>query len=52
MAADRYEPAPPGYKKIFCRYIVKNGVRIFPKRAKCFCFVIPIDGTVDDLIED
>ena len=22
---------------IFCAYIVKDGVRIYPRRAKCFC---------------
>lgn len=23
---------------VFCRYIVKNGVRIYPKHGKVFCF--------------
>lgn len=23
---------------IFCRYIVKNGVSIYPKHGKVFCF--------------
>jgi len=30
------------YKKVFCRYITKNGKRIFPKTAKCFCFLVKV----------
>ena len=26
--------------KIFCAYIVKDGVRIYPKNAKCFVFEV------------
>lgn len=26
--------------KIFCAYIEKNGVRIYPKNAKCFVFEV------------
>lgn len=25
---------------IFCAYVVKDGVRIYPRRAKCFCIRI------------
>lgn len=28
----------PGYKEIFCAYIVKNGKRIYPKKGKLFHF--------------
>lgn len=27
-------------RKIFCAYIVKDGVRIYPKNAKCFVFEV------------
>ena len=26
--------------KIFCAYIEKNGVRIYPRNAKCFVFEV------------
>jgi len=29
---------PPGKRKVFARYIVRNGVRIYPTKAKCFVF--------------
>ncbi len=30
------------WKEIFCRYIVKNGKRIYPKRSKFFHFFIKV----------
>ena len=30
------------YKLVFCKYIVKNGKRIYPKNAKCFCFYVTV----------
>lgn len=29
---------PAGTIEVFCRFIVKNGKKIFPKKAKCFHF--------------
>ena len=29
-----------GKRKIFRRYYTRNGVRIYPKRAKCFCLFV------------
>lgn len=29
-----------GYVEVFCRYIVKNGKRIYPKAASCFHFFV------------
>ena len=29
-----------GRKVIYCRYIVKNGKYVYPKRAKCFRFTL------------
>lgn len=26
----------PGYHVVYCRYIVKNGVKIYPKKSKVF----------------
>ena len=28
--------APEGYREVFCRYITKNGKRIYPKNAQFF----------------
>jgi hypothetical protein len=30
-------------KLVFCKYIVRNGKRIYPKKAKVFCFWVPVD---------
>ncbi len=30
----------PGYREVFCRYVVRNGKIIFPKRAKVFHFFV------------
>lgn len=32
--------ARSGYREVFCRYIVRNGKRIYPKRAKVFHFFV------------
>lgn len=32
-----------GFIRIFCRYIVKNGKRIYPKRSKFFSFLVPVE---------
>lgn len=29
-----------GKKLVFCRYIIRNGVKIYPKNGKCFCFEV------------
>lgn len=29
-----------GKVRIFCRYIIKNGKRIYPKRSKYFSFLV------------
>lgn len=31
-----------GKKRIFCRYIIKNGRRIYPKHSKYFSFLVDI----------
>jgi len=36
----RNSDPPKGYKYVFCRYIVKNGKRIYPKNAKCFRILV------------
>jgi hypothetical protein len=33
--------ATVGMIEVFCRFIVKNGKRIYPKNAKCFHFFVP-----------
>ncbi|MBI3521411.1 MAG: hypothetical protein HY062_18885 [Bacteroidetes bacterium] len=30
------------FKQIFCKYIVKNGKRIYPKRSKFFSFWVKV----------
>jgi len=33
------KPCPgPGWRLVVCRYIVKNGVRIYPKNGPVFAF--------------
>lgn len=34
------EEVPRGYKVIYCRYITRNGKRIYPKNASYFRFVV------------
>lgn len=29
-----------GMVRVFCRYIVRNGKVIYPKRGKCFTFLV------------
>ena len=33
---------PPGYREVFCRYITRNGKRIYPKNAKVFHFYVSV----------
>jgi Zn/Cd-binding protein ZinT len=35
--------SPEGYREVFCRYITKNGKRIYPKKAKVFHFFVKTD---------
>lgn len=36
--------AKQGYwKVVYCRYIKKNGRKIYPKKAKCFRFLVWVD---------
>lgn len=38
MSTSTYED---GQELVFCRYIVRNGKKIYPKNGKVFCF--PVD---------
>lgn len=40
-AAKDREPVPPGHKVIYRPYIVRNGVKIYPKNAKVFRLIVP-----------
>ena len=31
---------PAGYREVFCRYIIRNGKKIYPKKAKVFHFFV------------
>lgn len=33
-------PEEKGRKVVYCRYIVRNGKYVYPKRAKCFRFTV------------
>jgi len=33
---------PKGYKEVFCRYVIRHGKTIFPKKAKVFHFFVKI----------
>jgi hypothetical protein len=35
------EPVKAGYKEVFCKYITKNGKRIYPN-GKAFRFIVKI----------
>ena len=37
------ENETPGFKVVYCRYIVRKGRRIYPKKAKFFRFLVPIN---------
>ena len=32
------------YKEVFCKYVVKNGKKIYPKKAKALHFFIEVDS--------
>jgi len=36
---------PEGYREVFCRYITRNGKRIYPKNARFFHFFIKVSAT-------
>ena len=31
------------YKLVYCKYIIRNGRRIYPKKRKCFRFWVKIN---------
>lgn len=33
---------------IYCKYITKNGIKIYPKNASCFCFWVEDDDRKDN----
>ncbi len=33
---------PAGYREVFCRYIMRHGKIIYPKKAKFFHFFVKI----------
>lgn len=35
-----------GKTRVFCAYIVKNGIRIYPKRARYFTFLVDVNKNV------
>ena len=37
-------------KEIFCRYIIRNGKKIYPKRSKLFHFWIDCDESSDVVV--
>jgi hypothetical protein len=30
----------PGYREVFCRYVIRNGKIIYPKKARVFHFFV------------
>lgn len=38
----KHQPAPPGKRRVFCRYFVhpKTKQRIYPKNGDCFSFLV------------
>jgi len=40
------------FKVVFCRYITRNGKRIFPKKAKFFRFEVEVECQSCDGCED
>ncbi len=32
----------PGYREVFCRFIIKNSKVIYPKKAKVFHFFVKV----------
>ena len=43
MNSDFAKNGKPGYKLIFCRFVYRNGVRIYPKKGKFFRFWVKDD---------
>lgn len=37
---DKFEKEKDGFIRVFRRYIVKNGRRVYPKRGKAFTFLV------------
>lgn len=37
------ENETPGFKVVYCRYVVRNGKRVYPKNARFFRFLVPDD---------
>jgi len=35
-------PQKKGYELVFCKYIVRNGKRVYPRKAKAFRFWMKI----------
>jgi hypothetical protein len=33
---------PKGYKEVFCRYVMRNGKRIYPNNARFFHFFVKV----------
>lgn len=29
-----------GKKRVYCKYIIRNGKRIYPKHRRCFSFLV------------
>lgn len=40
-----YPHDPPGYRRVFTRYITVKGKRIYAKDGKVFSFLVPDDPT-------
>lgn len=38
------EPIPPGHRVVYTPYILKGGVKIYPKNAKVFRIVVKDDS--------
>ena len=37
---DKFEKEKDGFIRVFRRYIMKNGRRVYPKRGKSFTFLV------------
>lgn len=33
---------PPGYREVFCPYVIRKGKVIYPKKAKVFHFYVKV----------
>ena len=38
-----YPNVPKGYRRVYTRYITRNGKRIYPKKGKVFSFLVRDD---------